>query len=80
MRCPSCGGPTQVMSTRPCAEGFALRRRRLCVGKCGKRFTAYEVSGGIRPRVKTVAGVGRTVHFAVGPYGGVSLPLPNRGV
>jgi transcriptional regulator NrdR family protein len=77
MRCPVCGGPTQVISTRPCAEGFALRRRRKCLGKCRKRFTAYETAAGIKPRVKNVPGIGRAVHFAVGPYYGVDLPVPN---
>ena len=42
MDCPFCGSPdTQVKDSRPCEDGAAIRRRRLC-GNCGARFTTFE--------------------------------------
>ncbi len=43
MNCPFCGHPDdKVIDSRSSSEGSAVRRRREC-GKCGKRFTTYEV-------------------------------------
>ena len=42
MRCPRCGGESEVLSTRRLAEGYELRRRRLCLGRCRQRFTTHE--------------------------------------
>jgi transcriptional repressor NrdR len=42
MRCPFCKKDNdKVIDTRPSEDGFAIRRRRECVG-CGKRFTTHE--------------------------------------
>ena len=42
MDCPFCGnGDTQVKDSRPCEDGAAIRRRRLCTG-CDARFTTFE--------------------------------------
>ena len=42
MDCPFCGSnDTQVKDSRPCEDGGAIRRRRLCTG-CGARFTTFE--------------------------------------
>ena len=42
MDCPFCGNAdTQVKDSRPCEDGAAIRRRRLC-GECGARFTTFE--------------------------------------
>ena len=42
MDCPFCGNnDTQVKDSRPCEDGAAIRRRRLCA-KCGARFTTFE--------------------------------------
>ncbi len=42
MRCPFCThGDTQVVETRDCDEGDAVRRRRKCPS-CDRRFTTYE--------------------------------------
>lgn len=37
--CPSCGGKTDVVDSRPTDMG--VRRRRQCFA-CGERFTTYE--------------------------------------
>lgn len=43
MKCPYCGyTDSRVVDSRPTDEGERIRRRREC-GKCGKRFTTYEV-------------------------------------
>ncbi|MCD8339220.1 MAG: transcriptional regulator NrdR [Burkholderiales bacterium] len=44
MMCPFCKFPdSQVIDSRSCMEGTAIRRRRRCMNpKCGKRFTTYE--------------------------------------
>ena len=42
MDCPFCGSSdTQVKDSRPCEEGAAIRRRRLCT-QCDARFTTFE--------------------------------------
>ena len=42
MLCPYCKEPnTQVIDSRTCEEGSAIRRRRKCPN-CGARFTTYE--------------------------------------
>jgi len=42
MDCPFCGSnDTQVKDSRPCEDGAAIRRRRLC-GDCDARFTTFE--------------------------------------
>ena len=42
MDCPFCGSSdTQVKDSRPCEEGGAIRRRRLCAS-CNARFTTFE--------------------------------------
>ena len=41
-KCPKCGGPTQVVDSRPKGHS-ATRRRRLCLNlKCGHRVTTVE--------------------------------------
>ena len=43
MRCPFCKEPDhRVIDSRAAEEGVTIRRRREC-GKCGRRFTTYEV-------------------------------------
>ena len=42
MNCPFCKADTdRVVDSRPADDGFAIRRRRECLG-CGKRYTTYE--------------------------------------
>jgi transcriptional repressor NrdR len=42
MDCPFCGeNDTQVKDSRPCEDGAAIRRRRLC-STCSARFTTFE--------------------------------------
>ncbi len=42
MRCMYCNHTdSKVVDSRPTEDGWAIRRRRECVG-CGKRFTTYE--------------------------------------
>jgi len=42
MDCPFCGNTdTQVKDSRPCEDGAAIRRRRLCLS-CDARFTTFE--------------------------------------
>ena len=42
MDCPFCGSSdTQVKDSRPCEDGAAIRRRRLCAA-CEARFTTFE--------------------------------------
>ena len=42
MDCPFCGSSdTQVKDSRPCEDGGAIRRRRLCAS-CNARFTTFE--------------------------------------
>ena len=42
MNCPFCRVDTdKVVDSRPAESGFAIRRRRECLG-CGKRYTTYE--------------------------------------
>ena len=42
MKCPFCkSDDTRVVDSRASADGFAIRRRRECLG-CGRRYTTYE--------------------------------------
>lgn len=42
MKCPYCGyEEDKVIDSRPTEEGYAIRRRRECLG-CRQRFTTYE--------------------------------------
>lgn len=41
LACPVCGAATTVKDSRRVNAG-TIRRRRLCLGKCGERFTTYE--------------------------------------
>ena len=42
MDCPFCGSSdTQVKDSRPCEDGGAIRRRRLCAS-CNARFSTFE--------------------------------------
>ena len=42
MKCPYCQVDNdKVIDSRPGEDGFAIRRRRMCVS-CEKRFTTYE--------------------------------------
>lgn len=42
MRCPFCQQDNdRVIDSRACQEGFAIRRRRECLG-CKRRYTTYE--------------------------------------
>ena len=42
MKCPACGClKSQVVDSRPSADGGSIRRRRECLA-CQKRFTTYE--------------------------------------
>jgi len=51
MKCPYCGSPDdQVLESRPAKEGYAIRRRRQCVG-CGRRYTTYEEIEEMQPQV-----------------------------
>ncbi len=45
MRCPQCGGPSNVVDSRP--SGGSLRRRRVC-RSCDLRFTTFEQIEGDR--------------------------------
>ena len=43
MLCPFCREKdTSVVDSRPCEEGTAVRRRRLCTCHGGMRFTTFE--------------------------------------
>ena len=51
MRCPFCKqDKDKVIDTRPAEDGFAIRRRRKCLG-CDRRFTTYERIGEMPLRV-----------------------------
>ena len=42
MKCPHCGHEgDKVVDSRPSQDGWAIRRRRQCLG-CSERFTTYE--------------------------------------
>jgi transcriptional repressor NrdR len=42
MRCPYCKADNdRVIDSRASADGFAIRRRRVCL-ECGRRYTTYE--------------------------------------
>jgi transcriptional regulator NrdR family protein len=41
LKCPDCGGDTEVKKTRPATGG--IRRKRVCVNpECGRDFQTYE--------------------------------------
>ncbi len=43
MKCPFCGiQDDKVIDSRSASDGGAVRRRREC-GRCGRRFTTYEM-------------------------------------
>jgi transcriptional repressor NrdR len=42
VQCPYCGGDSQVVDSRTSPDG--VRRRRVCIGECKRRFTTYEAS------------------------------------
>ena len=45
MRCPACHHPeTMVRDSRPCDDGTAIRRRRMCLA-CQHRWRTYETAG-----------------------------------
>lgn len=51
MRCPFCSAAdTKVIDSRLVAEGAQVRRRRECLG-CSERFTTYETSELLMPKV-----------------------------
>lgn len=41
MKCPLCGGKTEIEDVREVGEGYVRRRRRECK-ECGKRHWTYE--------------------------------------
>ncbi len=51
MKCPYCANlEDKVIDSRVSKDGYAIRRRRECLG-CGKRFTTYESVEEIHPVV-----------------------------
>jgi transcriptional repressor NrdR len=51
MHCPFCrAADTKVVDSRLVADGFQVRRRRLC-SHCNERFTTYESAELVMPRV-----------------------------
>lgn len=62
MLCPYCKEPnTQVIDSRTCEEGSAIRRRRKCPN-CGARFTTYEKAALQMPLIiKKTAAFGRPI-------------------
>ncbi|MBK8977912.1 MAG: transcriptional repressor NrdR [Planctomycetes bacterium] len=56
MRCPYCkSDDDRVVDSRASADGFAIRRRRLC-RECGRRYTTYERVEGTTLRVVKKSG------------------------
>jgi len=56
MRCPYCKSDNdRVIDSRTSADGFAIRRRRLC-RECGRRYTTYERVEGTTLRVVKKSG------------------------
>ncbi len=56
MRCPYCkSDDDRVIDSRASADGFAIRRRRLC-RECGRRYTTYERAEGTTLRVVKKSG------------------------
>ncbi len=63
MRCVYCGfTDSKVVDSRPTEDGWAIRRRRECIG-CGRRFTTYEKID--NPMVLVVKKDGRREAFDV---------------
>lgn len=57
MRCPFCGADeTKVIDSRLVAEGDQIRRRRECLS-CAERFTTYETSELLMPRIVKQNGI-----------------------
>ena len=51
MICPKCGeNDDKVLDSRPTDDGFAIRRRRVCL-VCGARFSTIEKIEGLKPMV-----------------------------
>ena len=51
MICPKCGeNDDKVLDSRPTDDGFAVRRRRVCL-VCGARFSTIEKIEGLKPMV-----------------------------
>ena len=51
MICPKCGeNDDKVLDSRPTEDGFAVRRRRVCL-VCGARFSTIEKIEGLKPMV-----------------------------
>ena len=51
MICPKCGAnDDKVLDSRPTDDGFAVRRRRVCL-VCGARFSTIEKIEGLKPMV-----------------------------
>ena len=51
MICPKCGAnDDKVLDSRPTDDGFAVRRRRVCL-VCGARFSTIEKIEGLKPTV-----------------------------
>ena len=51
MYCPFCGAQdTKVIDSRLVAEGFQVRRRRVC-NECTERFTTFEVAELVMPHL-----------------------------
>lgn len=56
MRCPYCKSDNdRVIDSRASADGFAIRRRRVC-RECGRRYTTYERVEGASLRVVKKSG------------------------
>lgn len=49
MKCTTCGAATSVAETRDAAEGYVLKRTRLCFN--GHRFPTFEVDGSFKDTV-----------------------------
>ena len=53
MKCPTCAAPSSVAETRMSAEGYVLKRTRLCFN--GHRFPTFEVDGALKATVYSFA-------------------------
>lgn len=61
LTCPGCLAPsTRVIDTRASADGFCVRRRRICTS-CAHRFTTYEATEHPRKHAE-IANI-RTAHL-----------------
>ena len=80
MRCPYCKADNdRVIDSRASADGFAIRRRRECLG-CKRRYTTYERVEGAPLRVVVGAEaqvpVGRPPLVFVVGQGDLSQAIP----